>query len=68
MWRDEALRWRRDRTRIVTVGGLMKSRTDWGNRQGNSERCFLYFLNEINSLGRRFVSHQPPIAAFEASH
>ena len=60
MWRDEPLRWRQDRTRIVAVGGLMKSRADWGNRQGNSARCFLYFLNEINSLGRQFGSHQPP--------
>lgn len=31
----------------------MKSRVDWGNIPGNSARCFLYFLNEINSLGRR---------------
>lgn len=38
----------------------MKSRTDWGNRQGNSARCFLYFLNEINDLVRYFESHQPP--------
>jgi hypothetical protein len=28
----------------------MKSRADWGNRQGNSARCFLYSLNEINDL------------------
>jgi hypothetical protein len=39
----------------------MKSRTDWGNRQGNSARCFLYFLNEINDLVRYFESHQPPL-------
>jgi len=45
---------------MVTVDGLMKSRTDWGNRQGNSARCFLYFLNEINDLVRYFESHQPP--------
>lgn len=32
----------------------MKSRADWGNRQGNSARCFLYVLNEINNLGRQF--------------
>ena len=38
----------------------MKSRADWGNRQGNSERCFLYFLNEINDLVCHFESHQPP--------
>lgn len=31
-----------------------------GNRQGNSARCFLYFLNEINSLGCHFEPHQPP--------
>ena len=56
--RDEPWRWRRDRTRVVAVGGLRKSRADWGNRQGNSARCFLHSLNEIESLGRRFVSHQ----------
>lgn len=38
----------------------MKSRADWGNRQGNSARCFLKFLNAINSLHCRFDSHQPP--------
>jgi hypothetical protein len=38
----------------------MKSCADWGNGQGNSARCFLYFPNEINSLGRHFGSHQPP--------
>ena len=38
----------------------MKSRADWGNRQGNSARCSLYFLNEINDLVRYFESHQPP--------
>jgi len=32
----------------------MKSRADWGNRQGNSARCFLHFLNEINDLVRHF--------------
>jgi hypothetical protein len=36
----------------------MKSRADRGNRQGNSARCFLYFLNEINDLVRYFESHQ----------
>src|SRR3990167_8691528 len=60
MRRDQPLRWRRDHTRIATVGGLMKSPADWGNRQGNSARCFLYFLNEINDLVRHFESHQPP--------
>jgi hypothetical protein len=43
---------------MVGVGGLMKSRADRGNRQGNSARCFLYFLNEINDLVRYFESHQ----------
>jgi len=38
----------------------MKSRADWGNRQGNCARCFLYFLIEINSLSSHFKSHQPP--------
>lgn len=38
----------------------MKSRADWGNRQGNSARCFLYFLNEINDLVSHFEPHQPP--------
>ena len=42
----------------------MKSRADWGNRQGNSERCFLYFLNEINDLVCHFESHQPPQVTF----
>ena len=59
MRRDEPLRWRRDRTRMVAVGGLMKSRADWGNRQGNSARCFLVFLNEINDFVRHFESRQP---------
>ena len=45
---------------MVAVGGLLTSRADWGNRQGNSATCFPYFPNEINSLGRRFVFHQPP--------
>lgn len=45
---------------MAVVGGLMKSRADWGNRQGNSERCFLYFLNEINDLVCHFEFHQPP--------
>lgn len=40
----------------------MKSRADWENRQGNRARCFLCFLNEINSLGCHFESHQPPQA------
>ena len=39
----------------------MKSRADWGNRQGNSARCFLNVPNEINSLGRHFESHSHPI-------
>jgi hypothetical protein len=34
----------------------MKSRADWANRQGNSARCFLYFLNEFNSGTRRRIS------------
>ncbi len=37
----------------------MKSRADWGNRQGNSARCFLNVLNEINNLGRHFEPYQP---------
>lgn len=39
----------------------MKSRADWGNRHGNSARCFLYSLNEINDLVRHFGSHQPQV-------
>ena len=45
----------------------MKSRADWGNRQGNSARCFLYFLNEINDLVRHFESHQPPQVTVHAT-
>jgi hypothetical protein len=44
---------------MVGVGGFMKSRADWGNRQGNSATCFLNFLNEISNLDRYFESHQP---------
>jgi hypothetical protein len=60
MWRDEPLRWRRDRTGVVAAGALMTSRADWGNRQRNSQVSLGSFLNEINSLGRRFASHQRP--------
>lgn len=38
----------------------MKARADWGNRQGNSARCSLYFPNEINSLGRLLVPINHP--------
>lgn len=45
---------------MSVVGGLKTSRADWGNRQGNSTDSLGSFPNEINSLGRRFGSHQPP--------
>jgi len=40
--------------------GLRTSRSGWGNRWGNETLASAVFPNEINSLGRRFVSHQPP--------
>ena len=38
----------------------MAAPAEQGNRRGNSSISRGGFLNEINSLGRRFGSHQPP--------
>ena len=44
----------------VAADGLKTSHADKGNRRGNKSVFLGAFPNEINSLGRRFVSHQPP--------
>ena len=44
----------------VGADGLKTSHADKGNRRGNKSVFLGAFPNEINSLGRRFVSHQPP--------
>lgn len=44
----------------VAADGLKTSHADKGNRRGNKSVFLCAFPNEINSLGRRFVSHQPP--------
>lgn len=38
----------------------MTAHAEWGNRRGNGSLSLGGFLNEINSLGRRFATHQPP--------
>lgn len=48
-----------DRENVV-ADGLKTSHADKGNRRGNESVFLCAFPNEINSLGRRFVSHQPP--------
>ncbi len=48
-----------DRQNVV-ADGLKTSHADKGNRRGNRSVFPSAFPNEINSLGRRFVSHQPP--------
>ena len=48
-----------DRQNVV-ADGLKTSHADKGNRRGNKSVFLGAFPNEINSLGRRFVSHQPP--------
>lgn len=48
-----------DRENVV-ADGLKTSHADKGNRRGNKSVFLGAFPNEINSLGRRFVSHQPP--------
>lgn len=48
-----------DRENVV-ADGLKTSHADKGNRRGNKSVFLGAFSNEINSLGRRFVSHQPP--------
>lgn len=48
-----------DRENVV-ADGLKTSHADKGNRLGNKSVFLGAFPNEINSLGRRFVSHQPP--------
>lgn len=48
-----------DRENVV-ADGLKTSHADEGNRRGNKSVFLGAFPNEINSLGRRFVSHQPP--------
>jgi hypothetical protein len=50
-----------DRENVV-ADGLKTSHADKGNRRGNKSVFLGAFSNEINSLGRRFVSHQPPHA------
>lgn len=44
----------------VVADGLKTSHADKGNRRGNKSVFLGALPNEINSLGRRFVSHQPP--------
>ena len=44
----------------VAADGLKTSHADKGNRRGNKSVFLGAFPNEINSLGRRFGSHQPP--------
>jgi hypothetical protein len=44
----------------LEVEGLRTSGSGWGNRWGNETLASAVFPNETNSLGRRFVSHQPP--------
>ncbi len=44
----------------VAADGLKTSHADKGNRRGNKSVFLGAFPKEINSLGRRFVSHQPP--------
>lgn len=48
-----------DRQNVV-ADGLKTSHADKGNRRGNKSVFLGTFPNEINSLGRRFGSHQPP--------
>ncbi len=48
-----------DRQNVV-ADGLKTFHVDKGNRGGNKSVSLGSFLNEINSLGRRFGSHQPP--------
>ncbi len=48
-----------DRENVV-ADGLKTSHADKGNRRGNKSVFLGAFPNEINSLGCRFVSHQPP--------
>lgn len=48
-----------DRENVV-ADGLKTSHADKGNRRGNKSVFLGAFPNEINSLGRRFGSHQPP--------
>ena len=48
-----------DRENVV-ADGLKTSHADKGNRLGNKSVFLGAFPNEINSLGRCFVSHQPP--------
>lgn len=48
-----------DRENVV-ADGLKKSHANKGNRRGNKSVFLGAYPNEINSLGRRFVSHQPP--------
>lgn len=48
-----------DRENVV-ADGLKTSLVDKGNRRGNKSVFLRPFPNKINSLGRRFVSHQPP--------
>ena len=56
-----------DRENVV-ADGLKTSHADKGNRRGNKSVFLGAFPNEINSLGRRFVSHQPPQVTPTASH
>jgi len=55
-----------DRENVV-ADGLKTSHADKGNRLGNKSVFLGAFPNEINSLGRRFVSHQPPQVTLGAS-
>ena len=55
-----------DRENVV-ADGLKTSHADKGNRRGNSAVSLVSFLNEINSLGRRFGSHQPDLPVTGAS-
>ena len=47
-----------DRENVV-ADGLKTSHADKGNRRGNKSVFLGAFPNEINSLGRRFVSSHP---------
>lgn len=51
----------------VAADGLKTSHADKGNRRGNKSVFLGAFPKEINSLGRRFVSHQPPQVTPDAS-
>lgn len=48
--------------RINVAQGFMTAQFVWGNRKGNETKWPPVFFNEINSLRRRFGSHQPPQA------